>query len=102
MINTDIRFMVDFTLPTNLSQDFLDLVPFQRMAVNNLFEEGKLVNYALSFEEGRLWAVFSANSELDVMDMISDLPLTPYMKVDICMLTFYNDAKTQVPKFSMN
>ena len=102
MINTDYHFMVNFDLPSNLSQEFMDLVPFQRMAVNRLFEEGKLINYALSLEEGKLWAVFSANSELEVMDLIADLPLTPYMKVDINMLTFYNDAKTRVPKFSMN
>ena len=102
MINTEYQYMVDFKLPNTLTQDFMDLVPFQRMAVNKLFEEGKLINYALSLENSKLWAVFSAKSELDVMDMIADLPLTPYMKVDISMLTFYNDTKTQIPKFSMN
>ena len=102
MINTEYQYMVDFKLPNTLTQDFMDLVPYQRMAVNKLFEEGKLVNYALSLENSKLWAVFTAKSELEVMDMIADLPLTPYMKVDINLLTFYNDAKTQIPKFSMN
>ena len=102
MINTEYQFMVNFKLPNTLTQDFMDLVPFQRMAINKLFEEGNLVNYALSLENSKLWAVFSAKSELEVMDMIADLPLTPYMKVEINMLTFYNDAKTQIPKFSMN
>ena len=96
------QYMVDFKLPSILSEEFMDLVPFQRLAVNKLFEEGKIVSYALSHENSRLWGIFVANSELQVMDVLSDLPLTPFMKVEISLLTFYNDTKTQVPKFSLN
>jgi muconolactone delta-isomerase len=96
------NYMVDFKLPNILSEEFMDLVPFQRIAVNKLIEEGKIVSYALSLENSRLWGIFSANSELGVMDILSDLPLTPFMKVEISLLTFYNDTKTQVPKFSLN
>jgi muconolactone delta-isomerase len=96
------QYMVDFKLPSILSEEFMDLVPFQRLAVNKLFEEGKIVSYALSLENSRLWGIFVANSELQVMDVLSDLPLTPFMKVEISLLTFYNDTKTQVPKFSLN
>jgi len=102
MINPEYHYMVNFDLPSHLSQDFMDLVPFQRMAVNKLFEEGKLVSYSLSLENLKLWGIFSANSEMEVMDIISDLPLTPYMKVEISLLTFHNDTKTHIPKFSMN
>ncbi len=96
------HYMVDFKLPNVLSEEFMDLVPFQRLAVNKLFEEGKVINYALSLESSRLWGIFVANSELQVMDVLSDLPLTPFMKVEISLLTFYNDVKTKVPKFSLN
>lgn len=96
------QYMVDFKLPSILSEEFMDLVPFQRMAVNKLFEKGKIVSYSLSLENSRLWGIFVANSELQVMDMLSDLPLTPFMKVEISLLTFHNDTKTQVPKFSLN
>ena len=102
MINTEYQFMADFSLPSEMSQEFMDLVPYQRMVVNKLFEEGKLLNYSLSLENSRLWAIFTAKSEMDVMDIIADLPLTPFMKVEISMLTFYNDNQTVVPKFSMN
>ncbi|MEM6967601.1 MAG: muconolactone Delta-isomerase family protein [Bacteroidota bacterium] len=102
MINTEYQFMVDFKLPSALSNEFMDLVPYQRIAVNRLFDEGKLVNYSLSLENARLWAIFTANSEMEVMEMLTDLPLTPYMKVEISLLTFYNDATSQVPKFSLN
>lgn len=96
------QYMVDFKLPSILSEEFMDLVPYQKLAINKLFEEGKIVSYALSLENSRLWGIFVANSELQVMDVLSDLPLTPFMKVEISLLTFYNDTKTQVPKFSLN
>ena len=102
MINTDYHYMVDFTMPEVLDEEFMNLVPFQRSAVNKLFMEGKLLNYALSLENSRLWAVFSANSELDVMDMLTDLPLTPFMKVEISLLTFYNTMYPKMPEFSKN
>jgi hypothetical protein len=94
------HYMVDFKLPNILSEEFMDLVPYQRHAVNKLFEEGKIVSYALSLENSKLWGIFTANSELQVMDVLSDLP--PFMKVEISLLTFFNDTKMQVPKFSLN
>ena len=96
------QFMVDFSMPDVLTEDFMQLIPYQRAAVNRFFSEGKLTNYALSLENSRLWAVFKANSEMEVMDMIADLPLTSFMEVEISMLTFYNTANVDVPDFSLN
>ena len=95
--------MVDFTLPEKLSEEFLNLIPYQRAMVNRLFREGKLVNYAFSLEKSKLWAVLSANSELEVMSILSDLPLSPYMtEAKVSLLTFYNTADVTMPQFSMN
>ena len=102
MINTEFQFMVDFTLPEVLTEEFMELIPYQRVVVNKYFEEGKLLNYALSLEKSKLWAVFNANSELNVMDLIADLPLTSFMTVEISMLTFYNSMDLAMPNFSMN
>lgn len=96
------QYMVDFSMPEVLTEDFMKLIPYQRAAVNRFFEEGKLTNYALSLENSRLWAVFKAGSEMEVMDMIADLPLTSFMDVEISMLTFYNTANIDVPNFSLN
>ena len=102
MINTEFQFMVDFTLPGVLTEEFMELIPYQRVVVNKYFEEGKLLNYSLSLEKSKLWAVFNANSELNVMDLIADLPLTSFMTVEISMLTFYNSMDPAMPNFSMN
>lgn len=94
--------MVDFTLPDSLGDDFISTIPQQRKAVGRLFTEGKLLNYALSLEKSKLWAVFSAGSEADLMEMICSLPLSRFMRVRISELTFYNAAHAFTPAFSVN
>ncbi|MEO1518870.1 MAG: muconolactone Delta-isomerase family protein [Bacteroidota bacterium] len=101
-MNNDYQFMVDFTMPEVLSDDFMNLIPYQRAMVQRYFNEGKLLNYALSLENAKLWAIFSANSEYEVMDMLADLPLTEYMQVEISMLTLYNTTNPTMPQFSKN
>ena len=94
--------MVDFTLPQILSEDFLKLIPQQRSKVNKLFREGKLVNYALSLDHSKMWAVLNANDVKDVEELLFQLPLTRFMKFDVRMLTFFNSVGAEAPVFSMN
>lgn len=94
--------MAAFTLSDTLSEEFMKLVPFQRLVVDRLLSEGKLVTYALSMEESRLWAVFKANSEMEVLDMIADFPLAKFMKVKVSVLNFYNTTNPAMPSFSLN
>ena len=67
-MNSKYQYMVDFSMPEVLTDDFMQLTPYQRDAVNRLFSEGKLTNYALSLENSKLWAVFKASSEMEVME----------------------------------
>ncbi|MBL7814538.1 MAG: hypothetical protein JNL70_05995 [Saprospiraceae bacterium] len=96
------QYMVDFTLPTQLSERFTSRIPEQRAMVNDYFSEGKLVTYAVSLESAKVWAVFNADSEAEVLALIRALPLTRFMQYVICPLTFYNILATQVPHFSVN
>jgi muconolactone delta-isomerase len=96
------QYMVDFTLPNDLSEEFVSRIPQQRKAVNSLLNEGKILNYALSLENAKLWAVFAAPSEAELMELVSSLPLTRFMKVRISELTFYNAAQSLTPAFSVN
>lgn len=102
-MDTDLtQYMVVFTLPQPLSEEFISLIPQQRQAVNRLLHEGKILNYALSLETSTLWAVFSAHSEVELMELISSLPLTDHMKVHISELTFFHSANAFAPTFSVN
>lgn len=101
-MNTVYQFMVDFTLPKNLSIEFKDLIPYQKMIVERFFDEGKLSTYAQSFETSKLWAIFNAKSEMEVIDMLADMPLTSFMQVNINMLSDFSTADKYLPQFSMN
>lgn len=98
----DNHYMVDFTLPELLTEEFLELIPTQRTKVNKLFREGKLVNYALSLDHSKIWAVLNGKSESEVKEMIAELPLSRFMDAQISVLTFYNAMNADVPVFSMN
>lgn len=102
MENSPNQYMVDFTLPTELPEEFVESIPRQRAMVNRLLSEGKILNYALSLENSKLWVVFSAHSESELMEMVQRLPLTRYMKVRISELTFFNAANSFTPAFSVN
>ncbi|MEI6408171.1 MAG: muconolactone Delta-isomerase family protein [Bacteroidota bacterium] len=102
MDNHFFQYMVDFTMPKELPDEFVHLIPEQRAAVNRLLHEGKILNYALSLENSKLWATFSVRSKDELMEVLEELPLTHYMKVRVSELTFYNAAHPFVPAFSMN
>ncbi len=96
------QFMVDFTMPKVITERFTKLIPYQRATVNRFFSENKLTNYSVSLESARLWAIFNADSESEVIQLVEQLPLTIYMPYQIYLLTFYNNASAQLPSFSMN
>ena len=94
--------MVDFTMPQELPDEFVTRIPLQREAVNRLLNEGKILNYALSLENSKLWVVFSVSSENELMEVVQKLPLTRYMKMRVSELTFYNAAHPFALSFSVN
>lgn len=96
------QYMVVFTLPQPLTEEFISRIPQQRQAVNRLMQEGKMLSYSLSLETSKLWTVFSAPSEVELMELISSLPLTKYMKVHVSELTFFHSAQAFTPAFSVN
>jgi hypothetical protein len=96
------QFMVDFTLPLHLNERFTNSIPEQRAMVNDYFSEGKLVSYALALEKSKLWAVFAAETEFEVIHYVEALPLTRYMRYTIAELTFHNSVMVRMPSFSVN
>lgn len=102
MESNTLFFMVDFTMPRELSEPFVQLIPEQRSIVNRLLNQGKILSYALSLEESKLWAVFSVNSPNELRDILESLPLTEYMQYTVAELTFYNASHPFTPAFSMN
>eukprot|EP01024_Parvocaulis_polyphysoides_P065174 TRINITY_DN7596_c0_g8_i2.p2 TRINITY_DN7596_c0_g8~~TRINITY_DN7596_c0_g8_i2.p2 ORF type:complete len:150 (-),score=9.65 TRINITY_DN7596_c0_g8_i2:286-735(-) len=95
------QFMVDFTLPEALPTDFFDIIPNQTAAVQKYLSLGKLVHYAFSVENAKIWAIFNADSEMEVMEMLIDFPITPYTQVQISLLDAFH-VPSVAPAFSLN
>lgn len=96
------HFMVDCTLPEELTDEFFDLLPYQDTVVNKYLSNGKLVNYALSLENAKIWAVFSANSELEIRELLLDFPLTRFLQMEVSLLTYYHAMSSGSAQFSLN
>lgn len=101
-MHQEYQFMADFTLPEELTDEFFDLLTYQDCVVNKFLSQGKIINYALSLDNAKLWAIFSANSEIEVRAMIDQLPLTRFMDVEISLLTAYNTLTVAAANFSLN
>ncbi len=101
-MHQEYQFMAACILPAELSDEFFDLLSYQDVVVNKYLAQGKLIHYALSLDNARLWALFSANSELEVLEMLREFPLTRFLEVEISLLTTYATLSVATPSFSMN
>ena len=95
------QYMVEFDVPIPLTDSFLDLIPDQREILDLYFSEGKLLSYTVASDRSRVWAVFIAESESELLSYIDDLPMTPYMDYDYNELMFYNTVHL-MPAMSLN
>ena len=97
------QYLIEFNIPSEITSDFTELIPAQRRQINELFHKGSLINYSLSIENGRMWAVFKARNKKEVHQMIDQLPLTNYMMdYEISELTFYQSYVPNAIQFSLN
>lgn len=93
--------MVELDLPDHFSEEFMSLIPNHRMVVQSMLAKGMLKSYALSMDRSRIWAIFVAESEFDVLEMIARMPLGPYLTPTVSELMFFN-SPDMVMHFSMN
>lgn len=96
------QFMVEFTMPPVLNDRFTSTIPAQRAKINQMFSSGKIVSYAVSLENSKVWAVFNAETEAEANELARELPLTKYMSYVVNSLTFMNILTARVPSFSVN
>lgn len=93
--------MVEFELPDTIDEKLIALVPKQREVVNQMLAKGKIKTYSLSMDRSMLWAIFVADSEFDVLELIAEFPIADYVTPYITELMFTN-TENQVLQFSLN
>jgi muconolactone delta-isomerase len=96
------QYMVEIQLPATMTEEYTEKIPAQRKKINELMEQGRLMSYALSEDRIKLWCVVRAESEFEVMSLISEFPLIDFMEPTICKLMFNNVVALRLPMFSLN
>ena len=87
------KYMVEFVLPIPIPMDLQAMIPAQRNVVHRLFMEGRLLSYTLTEDRSKLWAIFLADSESELISYIDRLPMTGYMQYDYQRLMFHETIK---------
>ncbi len=96
------QFMIDITLPSVITREFIALVPKQRAQVDRLLSERRLVSFSLALDRSKCWATMLAESEAEVRAVLSSFPLREFMKVKIHQLQFVENAPSLVAHISLN
>jgi len=96
------QYMVEIQLPAVMSEAFTAKIPAQRKKINEMMEQGRMMSYALSDDYAKLWCVVKAESEFEVMSLVSEFPLIDFMDPKISKLMFNNVVALRLPMFSLN
>ncbi len=86
----EFQYMVDFTIQSHEKKELDELMLYQKTMVQKFFSQGKLLNYAFSFENSKAWAIFRATSIKEVIGMVLEFPLAKFTKYEISKLSQYN------------
>lgn len=96
------QFMVVFELPEPFPEEFIALIPEQRVHIDELVQNGIIQSYSLSLDRTSLWCVVNSETELHVVETIHEFPLIDYMDYEICELMFTTTTIAKIPAFSLN
>ena len=95
-------YMIDIKLPAEMTEEFLALIPKQRTCVDKLMDDGKILQYSLSYNRTQLWVIMVASSKKNAKEILSTFPLIHLMQPTIIELAFHNSISNDLPKLIMN
>jgi len=100
--NHKYKYMVVFKLPTFVDEEFLELIPKQRILIREFFNKNILQSYSLSNDNRRIWAVFLGISFEKVTEYVKTLPLSKYMNCEIRELMSDAHSPFELSRYSVN
>lgn len=95
-------YMIDIQLPDDFTQDFIELIPYQRALIDQLMNEGKILTYSLAANRSKLWVIVDANNRHEVYNILSGFPIFDFIKSTVSELAFHNHAEQGTLQFSLN
>ncbi|MES2618509.1 MAG: muconolactone Delta-isomerase family protein [Bacteroidota bacterium] len=96
------QYMFELHLPQAKSEVFINLIPEQRAYINEQLSDGSIINYSVTEDLQKCYCVVEADDEEEALNVVANMPLSAFMKVDIKPLMFYNSVFHQDFHFSKN
>ena len=95
-------FLVELELPQPLPAALIAVIPEQRVQVEALMQDQKLLSYALAADRSKVWAVLEAEDLAEVRSLVSAFPVLRFARPSITELAFYNAPRFAFPAISLN
>ncbi|MCU0417020.1 MAG: hypothetical protein MUE33_07525 [Cytophagaceae bacterium] len=96
------HYLIDIDLPEQMDDDFIAMIPDQRLHINRLMQEGIITSYSLASDRSKLWTTVIADNEEEVGHILNTFPLISYFIYSIHELAFHNTAQYTMPPISLN
>jgi hypothetical protein len=96
------EYMIIIQFTASLGDEFIALIPDQRMQINHLMEKRIITSYSLSADRGTLWVTLLATSLEAVEKTLKMMPLFKFMRYDVVELMFHNSPVRAHMHLSMN
>lgn len=94
--------MIHFTLPDHFNSEMWDVIPAQRLMVNELLEQRVILNYSLDMDRRNLWVFMAAADLFEANAIIKKFPIFKFVTVRIHELAFYDSAPIGLPDLILN
>ncbi len=95
-------YLAHIHLPKEFTPELYGKIPAQRDLINELLKKQIILSYSLDMERKNVWAFIAANSENEVMDILSTFPIIKFVRVSIHELAFYETTASYMPDLIMN
>jgi hypothetical protein len=96
------QYLVEVAVNGTETEDFMALIPEQRVHINNLMTEGSILFFCLSIDRAKVWTGINAESEQEAIQIIESMPLSDYMTATLYELSYFNIAGSGLPAISLN
>src|SRR5690242_4975262 len=95
-------FFIHIILPDYFTAGFYELVPKQRILINDLLEKRIILNYSLDMERKNVWVFMEAKNQEEVSEILNTFPIIKHVSFSIHELAFYDTAPVSLPDLMLN
>jgi hypothetical protein len=95
-------YMIDIDLPEHFGNDFIKLIPLQRVITDKMMKEGIISSYSLSSDRSKLWVIMQGVDMPDIRKKLGRFPIYKFIRFRIHSLLIHESSAIQAPQLWLN